>query len=421
MAVGHGGQVLVSATTASLLDAAVERRDLGEHRLRDLTAPQRVFQLGDREFAALRSMNAASSNLPTMLTELVGRGESIDELSRLVLAQRIVTLTGTGGVGKTRLSLAVAAAAASEFFDGVWFVELAPVADTAGVARATAAALGVAATVGVDATGLIEYLSGRRLVLVMDNCEHVLDAAADLVDAVVTAAPEVHVIVTSREPLGVDGEVVRRVRSLAVPDDDTDPAAVAASDAVRIFVERASAADGDFALDDSNRAAVVEICRKLDGIPLAMELAAARVRAMTPNQIAGRLDERFRLLSGARRAQERHRTLQAAVSWSYDLLSAEEQRVFRRLSVFPSSFDLAAAEAVVGEPGALDEVLHLVDRSLVQHDPGTGRYRLLETLRQFGTDRAAEADEADAIRDRFIDHCCALVADVGPRYEDPRQ
>ncbi len=421
MAIGHGGQVLASAATESLLDGTVERRDLGEHRLRDLSAPQRVFQLGDGSFPALRSVDAVPSNLPTVLTELVGRRDDIAELSRRTRIDRILTLTGTGGVGKTRLSLAVAAAVASEFFDGVWFVELAPVADAAGIERAVASALGVGATTDIGQAGLVNYLRGRRLVLVLDNCEHVLDDAADFVTAVVAGAPDVHVVATSREPLGVDGEVVRRVRSLGLPDDDADAAAVAASDAVRMFVERATAVNDEFRLNAGNRAAVVEICRKLDGIPLAIELAAARVRGMTPTQIAGRLDERFRLLSGARRAQERHRTLQAAVSWSYELLSPDEQRVFWRLSVFPASFDDAAAQAVAGDAvDVFDDLLRLVDRSLVQHDLHTGRYRLLETLRQFGSERAVDAGEGDEIRDRYIDYYVALLTEVGPRYEDAR-
>ncbi len=422
MGIAHGGQVVCSAATVELARDRDDLRDLGEHRLRDLSRAERVWQIGAGEFPALRSLSATPSNLPTVSTELVGRGDDVEELSRLVRGDRVVTLTGTGGVGKTRLSLAVAAAVAPEFFDGVWFVELAPVADAAGIERAVASALGVGATTDIGRAGLVNYLRGRRLVLVLDNCEHVLDDAADFVTAVIGAAPEAHVVTTSREPLGVDGEVVRRVRSLGVPGDAEDSAAVDASDAVRMFVERASAASGDFVLNAGNRAAVVEICRKLDGIPLALELAAARVRGMTPAQIAARLDERFRLLSGARRAQERHRTLQAAVSWSYDLLSLDEKRVFRRLSVFPSSFDAAAADAVAGDGGdVFDVVLRLVDRSLAQHDPTTGRYRLLETLRQFGAERAVDADEADEVRDRYVDHYLQLARDIGPGFKDPRR
>ena len=420
MAVAHGGQVLLSAATRELLPDR-SCRDLGEHRLRDLSAAQRLFQLGEGLFPVLRSVDVVPSNLPTVLTDLVGRSDDVVELSRLAHRDRVLTLTGTGGVGKTRLALAVAGAVAAEFFDGVWFVELAPVADAAGIGRAVAAALGVGSMLGVDQAGVVEYLRGRRLLLILDNCEHVLDAAADFAAAVIAAAPELHVIATSREPLGVDGEVVRRVRSLGVPDESADAATVDAADAVRMFVDRATAASGEFVLGPVNRAAVVEICRKLDGIPLAIELAAARVRAMTPEQIAARLDERFRLLSGARRAQERHRTLQAAVSWSYDLLSVEEQVVFRRLSVFPSSFDMAAAESVAGDGiNVLDDLLHLVDRSLVQHDPDTGRYRLLETLRQFGAERAVDADEANDLRERYVAHYVRLLAEVGPRYEGER-
>ena len=420
MGIGHGGQVLCSEATAGLVRDRDDLVDLGEHRLRDLTRAERVFQLGGEQFPTLRSIDSVPSNLPTVLTDLVGRSGDVTELSQLVVEDRLVTLTGTGGVGKTRLSLAVAAAVAGEFFDGVWLVELAPVSDAAGIVRATATALGVAATVGIEEAAVVEFLRGRRLVLVLDNCEHLLDGAADLVEAIVADAPEVHVVVTSREPLGVEGEVVRRVRSLGVPEDDTDSVAVDACDAVRMFVARASAADGDFILDAGNRSAVVEICRRLDGIPLAIELAAARVRNMTPAQIAGRLDERFQLLSGARRAQERHRTLQAAVSWSYDLLDLDSQQIFRRLSVFPATFDLRAAESVGGGVDVFDTLVGLVDRSLVQLDRTTGRYRLLETLRQFGAERAVEEREADDIRHCYVDHYLRLVAEVGPAYEDPR-
>jgi predicted ATPase/class 3 adenylate cyclase len=420
MAVGHGGQVLVSAATESLLDEAVPLRDLGEHRLRDLSGSQRVFQVGDESFGALRSVDIVPSNLPTMLTELVGRSSDIEELTDLVLGDRVVTLTGTGGVGKTRLSLAVAAAVSAEFFDGVWLVELAAEADAAGVVRATASALGVEAS--LDQAGLVEYLRGRRLMLVLDNCEHVLDAAADFVTGVVAGAAGVHVVVTSREPLDVEGEVVRRVRSLGLPDREAGAAAVDGADAVRMFVDRASAASGDFELDATNRAAVVEICRRLDGIPLALELAAARVRGLNPAQIADRLDERFRLLSGGRRGQERHQTLQAAVSWSYDLLDTGEKQLFRRLSVFAASFDLAAAESVSGDGAdVFEDLLHLVDRSLVQHDAATGRYRLLETLRQFGAERVVETGEAEEIRDLYIGHFLRLTTNVGPGIKDPER
>ena len=422
MAVAHGGQVVCSRATAALSGGEVPMRSLGEHRLRDLAAAELVFQVGDGEFPALRSVDAVPTNLPVVRTELIGRTADVAALARLVERERLVTLTGVGGVGKTRLALAVAASLAPGFADGCWLVELSPVTDGDEVPRTVAAALR-APTTTVDA--LAGYLADRRVVLVLDNCEHVLDAVADVVDAIQSAAPDVHVVVTSREPLGIDGEQVRRVASLATPDADASVEVAGASAAVRLFAERAVAHESRFVLDERNVAAVVEICRHLDGIPLAIELAAARVRGMAPAEIARRLDERFRLLgAGSRRAQERHRTLFAAVSWSHDLLSEAEKVTFRRLAVFPASFDLAAAEAVAGVDDAVvdvvDCVLRLVDRSLVGYEPDTDRYRFLETLRQYGADRLAEAGETEATRARHAAYFLAFAEQKAAEILDAR-
>ena len=293
-------------------------------------------------------------------------------------------------------------------------------ADDTEVFTAVATAIRAPAT---DVDALVAYLADRRMLVVLDNAEHVLGAVAELVDAVLGDVPDVHVVVTSREPLGLDGEQVRRVQSLGVPTAGSAPDEAAATAAVRLFVERAASVSDGFAVTAENVDAVAEICRHLDGIPLAIELAAARVRAMPPAEIAGRLGERFRLLSGgSRRAQERHRTLLATVSWSHDLLNDDERVVFRRLAVFPASFDLPAAEAVAGG-GAMDvleDVVRLVDRSLVQYEPDTGRYRLLETLRQFAADRLAEAGETDDARARHADHFLALTDRVAPELLDAR-
>ena len=422
MAVAHGGQVVCSAITAGLVsgDATMTLVDLGSHRLRDLSAAQQIIQVGDGRFPALRSMDAIATNLPTQRTELIGRSDDVAELSSLVGREQLVTLTGVGGVGKTRLALAVAATVAPGFSDGCWLVELAPIAEGSEGVNAVAGAIGAPVT-GLD--NLVTYLADRQMLLVVDNCEHLLGDTADLVDAVLADAPDVHVIVTSREPLGLDGEQVRRVQSLEVPAADAALDDAAAMPAVRLFVARASSANDRFALDESNNDAVVEICRHLDGIPLAIELAAARVRAMPPAEIAARLGERFRLLAGGpRRAQERHRTLLATVAWSHDLLTTDEQVVFRRLAVFPASFDLPAAEAVAGDDGldVLDHLVRLVDRSLVQFEPDTGRYRLLETLRQFGADRLGDAGETDATRERHARHYLHLVEQVAPELRDAR-
>jgi predicted ATPase/class 3 adenylate cyclase len=409
MSIAHGGQVVCSATTAALVDGNLPAPlvELGHHRLRDLSAPVAVFQIGDGSFPPLRSLDSVPSNLPTALTELVGRDDEIRTVAAEVRAKRLVTLTGVGGVGKTRLALAVGGAVAPDFVDGCWLIELAPLGDGSEVVRTIATALGAVNLAAGDSDVLVRYLEHRRLVLILDNCEHLLDDVAAFIDDVLAAAPDVHIVTTSREPLGVDGEVVRRVRSL----DDTP--------AVDLFVERARAADGEFEMTEQNRTEVAEICRHLDGIPLAIELAAARVRAMAPAEIARRLDDRFRMLTGGRRAQERHRTLQAAVGWSYDLLSEDDRRVFARLSVFPATFDLPAALAVAATDD-VDAVVRLVDRSLVVHDWASGRYRLLETLRQYGSDRLAEIGESDVTRGRYARHYVELITRHGPGVADHR-
>jgi predicted ATPase/class 3 adenylate cyclase len=420
MATAHGGQLVCSKTAAALADPGVGLVSLGEHRLRDLAAAETVFQVGEGAFPPLRSVDAVPTNLPTMRTELIGRSDEVDALAELVAGERLVTFTGTGGVGKTRLALAVAALVSAEFPDGCWFVELAPVADGAEVPKAVAAAMRAPVT---TTPALGEYLADRRALIVLDNCEHLLDGAADLVDEVLMSAGDVHVVVTSREPLGLEGESVRRIRSLAMPEESATVEEARSVAAVRLFTDRAVAATDSFTLDDGNVEAVVEICRHLDGIPLAIELAASRVRAMAPAEIARRLDERFRLLAGgSRRSQERHRTLQAAVSWSHDLLTDDEQFVFRRLAVFPGSFDLAAAEAVAAtdDIDVVDCVLRLVDRSLVVFDPESDRYRLLETLRQYGADRLIDAEETNASRERHADHYLGFAEWVAPQLSDAR-
>jgi predicted ATPase/class 3 adenylate cyclase len=414
MALGHGGQILCSALTAGLVTGEVPLLDLGEHRLRDLSSAQRVFQVGEGRFPALRSVDVVPGNLPTMLTELVGRSDDIAGLVKLLEHERLLTLTGVGGVGKTRLALAVAAATATGFPDGCWLAELAPAGSANEVTGAVSSAVGVPAT---NVMALARYLAGRRTLIILDNCEHVLTGAADLAEAVLRAGPETVILATSREPLGVAGEVVRGVRSLTVPSSGVSLSEAADASAVRLFAARASAAVEGFVLDEDNVEAVVEICGHLDGIPLAIELAAARVRGMSPGEIARRLGERFRLLAASRGSIERHRTLLGAVSWSHDLLGEPERVVFRRLGGFPASFDLAAAEAIAGDTDSaldvVDAVLLLVDRSLVVFDPAAQRYRLLETLRQFATDRLAEAAETDQARQHHGQFYLQLVAHQG--------
>jgi predicted ATPase len=416
MAIGHGGQVLCSAVTAGLIGGEVTLVDLGEHRLRDLSAPQRVFQVGGDHFSPLRSPDLVPTNLPVMATGLVGRDEDVRALTKLVADQRLVTLAGSGGVGKTRLALEVAAAAAAAFPDGAWLVALASLGTGADVARAIAAAVGSAAG---DRDALIAYLTERSQLLVLDNCDYIVDATAEVAAAIMASARDVRVIATSQEPLGVPGEAVYRVDPLELPEESGDPARLLRSPAVRLFVERAHAANPRFALGGANADAIGAICRELDGVPLALELAAARSRAMPVDQIARRLGERFRLLgAGPRAGEERHRSLSAAVSWSHELLSADERVVFRRLSVFPASFDLDAAEEVVGGAGdrlnVLECLVRVVDRSLVNYDPAEGRYRLGQTLRQFAADRLAEAGETEEFHEAHARYFSDLAAHLGP-------
>ena len=404
MAVGHGGQILVSATAAALV-SGVDLQDLGEHQLRDLAGAEHLFQVrGDGLIAAfprLRTANPVPGNLPMQATSFVGRDVEVEELVGVVRTHRLVTLTGVGGVGKTRLAVQVAAELVPDFGDGVWLAELAPVGDPAAVPDAVANSLGIIRQPGRTVTeSVVESLAGRRLLVVVDNCEHVLDAAADLVEAILARASRVTVIATSREGLRVGAEHLWPVPSL-------DVRAGAASAAVELFVERARAAVPGFSLgDEADTHAVEEICRRLDGIALAIELGAARMVSMTPTEVLTRLNDRFRLLSGSRRGLERHQTLRQAVQWSYDLLTSEEQLVLGCCSVFANGFDLAAATTVVD--GGLDdyEVLDLLDslvrKSLVTatHVGGITRYGLLETIRQFAEDQLAAGGTIAEARDR---------------------
>jgi non-specific serine/threonine protein kinase len=363
---------------------------------------------------AARSAGPPPTNLPVQVTSFVGRERELVETAELLAATRLLTLTGTGGGGKTRLALALAAQVQAGFADGVWLVELAPLADPALVPRAAASVLGVRELHDRPLLGtLIDALRARHLLLLLDNCEHVVDAAARLASAVVRACPRVAFLATSREALAVAGEAVYPVPSLAVPDLSGLPApdSLRGYGAVRLFCDRARAVRPGFALGEQNARAVAQICCRLDGIPLAIELAAARVKFLTAEQIADRLDDRFRLLAaGDRTALPRHRTLRGLIDWSYDLLPGEERALFRRLAVFAGGFTLEAAEGVcaggaIAEHAVIGLLSQLVDKSLVVADEqgGAARYRLLETVRQYAWDRLAEAGEAEAVRDRHRD------------------
>ncbi len=429
LAVAHGGQVVASGTTASLLGDVdgLSLVDLGAHRLRDLGRPEQVFQLTfgtlPSTFPPLRSLDDPDlpNNLPALLSPFLGRERELDEVRTLVRESRLVTLTGAGGAGKTRLAVQTAAEVLDGAGDGVWLVELAPLTDESQVVPAIAAAYGLQDALDDDPLEtLLRSLSAQRSLLVLDNCEHLVDRVAKVADAVLRSCPEVHVLATSREPLGVDGERVYRVPSMSLPSVEVERLVDAtASDAVALFVGRAG--DVGVRIDDGDGQLVASVCRRLDGIPLALELAAARLTSMSLQQLSDRLDQRFRLLTGgARSAMARQQTLQALVDWSYELLNPAERVVLQRLSVFTGGFELEAAEFVcaggeVDELDVLNLVHSLVEKSLVvaDQDAGTVRYRLLETIRQYAATellRAAGDGGVTDVRDRHAAYCCELGA-----------
>ena len=418
-AIGHGGQVLLSAATSALvidrLPSGATLLDLGVHRLKDLGRPEHVWELVHpdlpSEFASLRSLNAFRHNLPVQLTPLIGRGRDIGEVTDLIAGERLVTLLGSAGVGKSRLALAIAAEVLDSHPGGVWFVELAPLADPQAIAGAALAALGVHEAAGAQLTRqLAVELGTSPCLVVFDNCEHLVEGCAELIAGLLAANPSVSVIATSREPLGVPGEITWRVPSLATPPPERtlDVPSLSQYDAVRLFVDRARRARPSFVITDTNAPAVAQVCHRLDGIPLAIELAAARCRQMTADRIAAELDDRFRLLTGgARTVMARQQTLAASVDWSHDLLDDVERIVFRRLGVFAGPFPLEAADAVVADlddvesVAVFDLVSRLVDKSLVvvEDSPdGQPRYRLLETLRVYALDQARTAGELVPLR-----------------------
>jgi predicted ATPase/class 3 adenylate cyclase len=436
MSAGHGGQILVSNATEELvrdvLPSGAELIDLGTHRLRDLARPDRVFQVGapgvDAQFAELRTLDSFPGNLPVQLTSFVGRGQEIEALHDALDASRLVTLTGVGGVGKTRLAVQLAAEMIPEFADGAWLCELAGADDPEAMIQLVAATLGVQPRQGTTLEGaIVDFLRAKQLLLVLDNCEHVLEAAGRIAERVLAACPSVRVIATSREGLAVGGEQVWPLRSLSL-SETTDEADLAASDAVRLFEDRAVAVRPEFAVDADDAAAVAEICRRLDGIPLAIELAAARVASMSPADIARRLDERFRLLTGGRRtAVERHQTLRATVDWSYSMLDDHGGAVFDRLGVFAGGFDVASAEAVVAGEGiepwdVLDALTELVAKSMITtefDDGGATRYQMLETMRHYAREQLDARGDADRWRRRHAEHFAAFAEEAGPGMRGP--
>jgi predicted ATPase/class 3 adenylate cyclase len=425
MAVGHGGQVLCSAATAALMSDRAQLVDLGEHRLRDLSSPRRVFQVGEEEFPPLRSLSAYRTNLPIQPSRFVGRGEELQRIEAALAESRLVTLTGVGGVGKTRLALQAAADALPRFADGVWLVELGALVDPAMVEEAAGAALGVRSILGRPlGQALDEFVANRHLLVVLDNCEHLIDAAAGLAARLVTASGTCHVLATSREGLSVQGERLVAVPPMSVTGDD-----LLSTDAVRLLVDRATNVREGFSAEPHDGQLLASLCRRLDGIPLAIELAAARVRSMTPTEILAHLDQRFRLLSAGRRtAPTRQQTLRSAIDWSHGLLSEAERALLRRCSVFSGGFDLASAETVVtADPLAVWEVVDLLDRLvdksllIAEGVNDVTRYRLLDTIRDYGLDRLEEAGETASFARRHARRYTDFSTQAGAGLRGPEE
>ncbi len=460
LGVGYGGQVLLTQVTSELvrdgLPPGVSLRDLGEHRLKDLVRPEHIFQLVapglQSSFLPIKTLDTFPNNLPVRLTSFVGREKEIAQIKLLVVSgssspvytgfssgqARLVTLTGPGGTGKTRLALQAAADLLELFPDGVWLVELAPLADPELIWLTVAGVLGLRVTGGKPAEEvLVDYLRPRELMLILDNCEHLIDAAAQLADRLLTGCPELHILATSREILGISGEAPFRVPSLSVPNlrylppafGDKDLEGLLGYEAVRLFCDRAATTDPRFRLSSANAAAVIQICQRLDGIPLALELAAARVRMLSVEQIAARLDDSFRLLTGgSRTVLPRHQALRALIDWSYNLLSPDECSVLQRLSVFSGGWTLEAAEAVLpDQPGSLDIfdlLAQLVDKSLVladQEKDSETRYRLLETIRQYAGEKLSNTGGIEAVRSRHLAYYAQLVNQASPHLRSSLQ
>ncbi len=442
-AVAHGGQILLSATAAALvrdwLPADAFLQDLGLHRLKDLGRPEQIFQFQGEglefEFPPLRSLDNPElpNNLLAQPASFVGRGVEVAAVRRLVGSARLVTLTGAGGCGKTRLGLQVAADLLDGSGDGVWLVELASVSEQGAVPTAISEVLGITSRAGRPVLDtLLDALELQYVLIVLDNCEHLIGACAEVANAILLRCPRVHLMATSREPLGIGGETIYRVPSLSLPNPDGgDTSATEESDAVALFVDRAKAQGVECTLDEETSPLVVSICRRLDGMPLAIELAAARLRSMSLESLNNRLDQRFRLLTGgSRSALPRQQTLRATVDWSYSLLNSSEQSLLRRLSVFAESFDLEAAEEVCClediEEIDVDNLLgSLVDKSLVVTEPsgGKARYRLLETIRQFAAERLVESDEVEAaaIGEAHASYYLSLAELAAPHLFGPEQ
>jgi len=431
MSAGHGGQILISQTVRDLLASNlpddVNLIDMGEHHLKDVLQQQHLYQLQTSdlpsEFPPLKTQKTVNHNLPVKLTSFIGRARELSEAKTRLADSRLLTLIGPGGTGKTRLSIQLGGELLTQFPDGVWMTELAPVSDAVLIPQTIASVFGLREDPGRPLVELVtDYLRAKTALVILDNCEHLIEACARLAESLIQACANLKILASSREALGIAGETTYRVPSLYLPDQtQVTGEAILEYESVQLFVDRASAANPKFQLTDKNAASVAQVCRRLDGIPLALELAAARVRVLSVVQIAERLDDRFRLLTGgSRTALPRQQTLRALIDWSYDLLTESEKALFRRLAVFVGGWTLEAAEAVCAGDGVepyeiLDLLTQLVDKSLVipEERDGEVRYHRLETIRQYAREKLLETNEAMSVRDRHLDYFIELSNWVG--------
>lgn len=425
MAVCHGGQILMTNATQALvsrsLPPGVTLLDLGHHQFRDMAQHERIFQVQapglPAEFPPLPTQEIDPNNLPSPATSFIGRQHELNQALSLLAGSRLLTLTGPGGTGKSRLSLQVAKQSLNGtnpdlgFPDGVWLVELAPIADPDLVLPLIAALFNLRELPARPLRELLtDVLRSKKLLLILDNCEHLIETCAQLTELLLRSCPQLKIMASSREPLGLSGEAILRVPPLSLPETtpQVSPEELQRYESVQLFTERAAAVLPGFSLTQVNAAAVAQICRRLDGIPLALELAAARIQVLSPQEIASRLDNRFRLLTGgSRTALPRQQTLQALIDWSYELLTQPEKALLARLSVFAGGWTFPAAEAL-GGTDVLDLLPDLVNKSLVlvaeDQSPSQRRFRFLETIRQYASDRLFESGEAENARNQHLDY-----------------
>jgi predicted ATPase/class 3 adenylate cyclase len=428
MSVGHGGQILLSETTYQVakehLPGNVSALDLGQHRLKGVAQPRKIIQIStpdiQQDFPALRSISPETNNLPTQLTSFVGRERELAEAKSRLEAARLLTLIGPGGTGKTRLSIQLGSQLVHDFKDGVWLIEFAPISDPSLILQTIASVFDIGEVPGMHLKTLLhDFLREKQLLLILDNCEHLVEASAKVVDELLHVAPNLKIISSSREALGINGETVYRVPSLSLPNQyEVTKEAAMGWESVQLFVERASAANPKFQLADGNASSVAQICSRLDGIPLAIELAASRITVFSPEQIARRLDDRFKLLTGgSRTALPRQQTLRALIDWSYDLLSEGERALLRRLSVFAGGWTFEAAETICNNLDVFEHLPQLVNKSLVTvNDEGNERrYFLLETIRKYAREKLLEKDEGEGTRNRHLAYYLEMAETAGPQ------